>query len=340
MLAKISSLLACCIALALGGLAPLPARSQTAETATPSLLQPGALAYAASGSYGLSYSGDTAAGSFDLFAPVSVGQRSARFAQVRLGFTGTSAERDGRLSLGGIWRMLPDPEHVFGLNAYVDLGGRTSSGRIMGQASLGMEYESARASRLGQSRLTFGSNLYIPFADYTARAMGIEGSLPRRGLDGYIAWSRQLTRGFGLGSQLSLFHYPATRTRPSRGIATFTVNGSITRGLPEGSSLQAGLTGRYTADQPLDPRLSLQYRWALTPASRSGGGPVGDLQPPRNCVIVPGARRVDRLDCGPASRRRAQRIRDFHVIEGPRASGAATVPPPQRSLGYGTLYVP
>lgn len=308
------------------------------------LLRPRAISYAPSGSSVLNIQRDWSSLTLNLLAPQ--GQRrlgglgmGQGFTHLTLGYAGNDSQRDISVSLGQAWRQAVSDSMIIGVNAYLDFGQQPISHQIMSQATLGVEYESASGYGMGQGNLVFGSNLYLPFADYTAPRFGLDGWVPRRGMDSYIALTRSPRAGLTYGTRLSVFHYPASTYRAARGIGTFSVTGEMTRGLPEGSALSADLTGRYTPGEPLTPRLELEYRQQLVPPAPQGQQVVGPLRPSRDCDIVEGDTRLERLDCG-RSQYEATRRHQVYRPHGRDTEAAVTVPAPRRRLGYGGFYVP
>ncbi|QPM90652.1 hypothetical protein [Pseudooceanicola algae] len=338
MLPKASSLLASCCAMFLGS----AALSQ--ETGT-ILLRPGAISYAPSGSSSLVMQRDWASLNLDLLAPqgrtrlggLGLGQG---FTHVSLGYSGNTQSNDVTLSLGQAWRSALSGQSVFGLNAYLDFGRKAASDQVLSQVSLGVEYERAANSGLGNGDLVFGSNLYLPFADYTATRFGLDDtSVPRPGMDSYVSWTRRGRMGFSYGTRFSIFHYPASESRPAQGIGTFSLTGEVTRGLPTGSAVTADLTGRYTPGEDLAPRFELAYRQDLVPPPAQGKITTGTQSPSRNCRIVEGETRLERLNCGRA-RYRAPAKHEVYETEGVKPEATVSVPAPERRLGYGGFYVP
>lgn len=338
---KISSLLACGLALTLAALAPSAAVSGAAETR---LLRPRAISYASEGSYALSFSRNWGSLAFDIFTPQAAslgpdGLGSASFNHMALAYSGNDTNQNGRLSFGRVWRSSLSENRVFGLNSYLDFGKKAEIDAVMAQASFGVEYEVALKGAYSATNLTFGGNLYLTFQDYTQARFTSSAWVPRRGLDSYVAWTQQMGDGLQMGARASLFQYPATNTRQARGIGTLSLTSRVTRGLPQGTSLSAALSGRYTPGETLAPRLKLQLRRARPVIHAQGKRPVGDLQPSRACHIRPGATPLDQLDCG----RRAytpRKMHEYYRLKGAKAEGTVTVPAPERQLGYGTLYVP
>ncbi|WP_375689243.1 hypothetical protein [Pseudooceanicola sp. LIPI14-2-Ac024] len=319
----------------LGGLLALtpPALGQEARS---TLLVPGANAYAASGGYALHLSGAATAFSADVFTPFRLSEHGADFIQARVSYGGSSTASWGRVSFGKVSRKVLSPRQIVGVNAYVDVGKKSTSDRIVGQVTLGGEYE-----RLGlgpdADSLRFGANLYQPFRDYTDPAKGPAGNVPRHGLDAFVAWSRAVGEKLRFGARASLFFYPATTTRNSQGIGTLSLDGMTTRGLPPGASLTGRVTARYTPGEPLAPLLNVEFRQAFQKSARAR--PVGGLRPSRYCRVEAGEERLEQLVCQGVTKRRKARREDI-LDTGERAKGAFTVAPPERHLGYGTLYIP
>lgn len=309
-----------------------------AQEAGPTLLMPGATSYAASGGYALSLNDGGGRLSVDLFAPARVGDGRAAFTQAKLRY-GTDNRREwGSLSLGRAMRFALDDRRVIGFNAYLDTVKRAAHDRFMGQIGVGAEYEISGAGS-DPASLRFGSNVYLPFRDYTAARLKLSGGVPRQGMDSFVSVSRGFGKGLRLGTRLSIFHYPETGTRDERGIATLALEGTLSNGLPKGTTLTARLTGRYSPGAEIEPRLRVELRRVLRKPKAAGKRPVGALQPSRNCSIHGAASALDRLDCG-SDRTYTARKKHEMIQEGETAGGSHTVPPPQRQLGYGTVYVP
>ncbi|SLN38405.1 hypothetical protein PSM7751_01733 [Pseudooceanicola marinus] len=315
---------------------PIPTAQANPAT---SLLRPGAVSYAASGSYGLAARDNWAELSFGLFTPSVVTDRRGRFDALRFSLTGNRQDQTLRFSWGRAWRSVLPGGQVWGINSYLDLGAPPGRNRLMGQASLGVEYEQATSWALQGSRLRFGSNLYLPFADYASRQTLSGTNVPRAGLDGYLDWTRSLGTGLELGGRLSLFHYAATSERDARGIGTLSLKGRMTRYLPPGSALEARLGARYTPGEAAVPRLSMTYTRAIPHPGASASAPIGALRPASDCRIRPEAQGIERLDCGPTS---YDPLTPYEVYGpgGRRPPVTVTVPTPERNLGYGTLFVP
>lgn len=332
---KLLLLMACCLA----SILPRTALSETNGT---TLLRQPAMSYAASGSYELALSDDWSSLAFDLFAPLraSVDGR-ASFADIKLGFSGKALTNNTNLSFGKVWRRAAGQDRIFGVNGYLDFGKKDGISTVMSQATFGLEYEIANPGRFVSTNLTFGSNLYLPLADYTAPRFGIGSGtyVLRRGMDSYVAWSRNMGDGMRMGARLSVFHYPATTTRSTRGIGTLSLTSQITRGLPKGMSFNAGLTSRYTPGEPLAPRLRLQIQRSLPRTAGFGKRNIGNLQPSSSCTIVPGRNPLDQLQCG-EGQYTAMKKHDYYTLETADPEATVTVPAPERQLGYGILYVP
>ncbi|KAA2314648.1 hypothetical protein DL237_07060 [Pseudooceanicola sediminis] len=322
-------------------LAPSPARSGPAAT---TLLRPKAISYAADGGYALSFNRNWGSLSFDIFTPRRVilgndGLGEVSFDHVALAFSGNDSAHSAQLSYGRVWRTSLSANRVLGINGYLDFGKRAAIDEVMAQATVGLEYEIALQGVETATNLTFGSNLYLTLDDYTRARYSSSAWVPRRGVDSYVAWSQTVGSGLQMGARASLFQYPATATRQARGIGTLSLTSRVTRGLPQGTSLSAALTGRFTPGEVIAPRLKLQLRRSRPVIHAQGTRPVGTLQPSRKCSIRPAATRLDRLDCG----RRAyhpRRMHEYYRPKGTRTEGTVSVPTPRRRLGYGSLYVP
>lgn len=322
-------------ALLLGGLLTL-AVPALAQEAGPTLLVPEANSYVASGGYKLRVTGSGSSLAADIFAPVAVTEGGAAFVQAKLDYGSNRETHWGKFSLGRVTRAMLDERHVVGVNAFVDLGKKGAYDTVMGQASLGAEYERIGPGRHPDS-LRFGANFYQPFRDYTDPARGVGGNVPRRGIDAFVAWSRAMGDKLRYGARASLFYYPATATRRSRGIGTLSLDGTTKLGLPRGTTLTGRVTTRYTPGEPLAPRLGVELRHAFQKTARAK--PVGDLRPSRYCRVEAGEERLNQLVCRGTTKRRAATREDI-LDTGDKAKGAFTVPPPDRHLGYGSLYIP
>ncbi|MBR9763601.1 MAG: hypothetical protein GYB53_08775 [Rhodobacteraceae bacterium] len=328
---RLAPLLSLATGLAL--LAPLPTPAQT------TLLRQGAGSYAASGAYGLSLNRNWADLSFGLLLPGQASSRGARFTELQASFAGSAADQTVRLGYGRISRLALGPDRVLGLNAYVELGKQAGMPDLLGQASLGVEYEQAIAGVLQDWRLSFGSNLYLPFADYTAARFYTGAAVPRAGIDGYLAWQQSFGSGLDLGGRLSLFHYPASATRAARGLGTLSLTGRMTRALPEGSALEARLSTRFEPGNAPVPSLRLTYNHRIPHPGAGASAPVGPLRPASDCHVVPGARGPERISCAPPDYRPQSRPLQARGRTPPPALGLV-VPAPQRHLGFGTLFTP
>lgn len=322
-----------CALTVLGPLSPRPARSET------TLLRPLTASYATSGDYGITASGDWVDLSFSLFSPDFVSRHGARFTELSFAGAGDGDDQMLRMTIGRAWRRSLAKGEVLGFSTYLDLGKQAGLPDVMGQASFGVEYERARNGILQNFRLNMGSNLYLPFTDYTLARYGSDTYVPRAGLDGYMAWTRGFGEGLELGGRLSLFHYPATPTREAEGIGTVALSGRMTRYLPPGSALEAALAARYQQGEAPVPSLSLTYSRKIPHAGSAAAAPVGAMKPASACRIVPDERDQKRLDCGPSDYT-PQRPHEVYGPAGQAPEVGATVPAPERNLGYGSLWVP
>ena len=313
--------------------APAPLLSQTA------LLRQDAGSYSASGSYGIALTRGWADLSFGIFAPGRASRSGARFTELQLAFAGSRTDHTARLTFGRVGRMALDESRVLGLNAYLDLGQRSGVDALLAQASLGLEYEHAITGAFRDWRLRFGSNLYLPFADYTAPRYDSGAEVPRAGIDTYLSWSRAVGTGLDLSGRFSLFHYPASATRAARGLGTLTLTGRMTRNLPEGSALEAHIGTRFEPGSPPAPALSLTYSRLLPRPGAAASAPIGSLRPARDCRVVPEARGTDRIFCGADDYSPQSRPPHAQPPAAPDTFGLA-VPPPRRHLGFGTFFTP
>ncbi len=309
-----------------------------------SLLRAGAGSYAASGSYGITVNRDWADLSFGLLLPGRASMASALFNAFRAAVSGSAEDQTAQLGYGRISRVALGPDRVLGLNAYVELGKQAGMPDLLGQASLGVEYEQAITGALQDWRLSFGSNLYMPFADYTAPRFGSSAAVPRAGIDGYLSWRRSFGSGLDIGGRLSLFHYPASPTRAARGLGTLSLTSRFTGSLPEGSAVEARLGTRFEPGNAPVPSLRLTYRHRLPHPGASASAPVGPLRPASDCHVVPDARGPERISCAPPDlqtpdyqpQARPTRAR----TRAPAPALGLVVPAPQRHLGFGSPFTP
>ncbi len=150
-------------------------------------------------------------------------------------------------TLGLIWRQGLDLDDAVGLNAFVDLG---EAQGFAGQGSVGLEYE-----HLGARGTSYraGSNLYLPFADYTEDYD--RGRAPRLGGDFYLGVGQDhgphRVEGFLTG-----FHYLETEAaKPLWGVTgQMEYRYAGLDFLPTGSHLYASLGARWdTIEDDISP---------------------------------------------------------------------------------------
>ncbi|MBT9384792.1 hypothetical protein KM176_13060 [Pseudooceanicola sp. CBS1P-1] len=333
------SVLACGLSLCAPAAFAAPTDSQDDIT----LLKPRAVSYATTGGYELSMTRDWTSLSFDLFTPRAASARSARFGELKLSYAGTTGTQGvALLSYGQVWRRALSGDRVFGVNAYLDFGKLPDIAPAVAQMTFGMEYELAHPGGFRNENLVFGSNIYLPFLNYTAARFDTDAAVPRRGLDSYVRWSHAVDDDFDLAARLSVFHYAATPTRAARGIGTIALSGTYSGGLPPGTTLKSALSGRYTAGEDLVPTFSLSLNFARPTVAAQGTHSFGTLQPSAECHVNPGpggSSRMTRLDCGESPYEAPDPFSRL-TWETSAPEVLAAVPAPERYLGYATPLIP
>jgi len=225
---------------------------------------------------------------------------------------------------------------VLGFNAYVEGTRSDADGELLGQASVGAEYEYRPVD--GDWFAQGGGNYYRPFDDYTNVAeFGNLSAAPREGLDAYISVGRDFD-GLSLRGSLIGFNYFDTPTALALTGYGLDTEIETSRGLPDGMNVGVSLGLRTDSRDASEPSaifgVSLEYAF--------GGG--GRRVPDRDCALVRVEGEQPQVDCGEAVILMADGDitgkEDEPVarpLPGPRG---VIVDRPRRNLGFGSAFVP